>query len=140
MGDGCLEEYQRHKFYLAFENSLCVDYITEKYWRNSLERGLVPIVLGGARYSPEQGDCLYACETWRVTKASNNRMQTFRQSLSQAYPLIQWQDKVRNEDLWKRAEHQPLHLARPYAEKALCQCHQACPSMDTSGKKEPRKA
>ena len=54
MGDGCLEEYQRHKFYLAFENSLCVDYITEKYWRNSLERGLVPIVLGGARYSPEQ--------------------------------------------------------------------------------------
>ncbi|XP_078356874.1 3-galactosyl-N-acetylglucosaminide 4-alpha-L-fucosyltransferase FUT3-like [Oculina patagonica] len=54
MGDGCLEEYQRHKFYLAFENNLCVDYITEKYWRNSLERGLVPIVLGGARYSPEQ--------------------------------------------------------------------------------------
>ena len=54
MGDGCLEDYQRHKFYLAFENSLCVDYITEKYWRNSLERGLVPIVLGGARYSPEQ--------------------------------------------------------------------------------------
>ncbi|XP_078357846.1 3-galactosyl-N-acetylglucosaminide 4-alpha-L-fucosyltransferase FUT3-like [Oculina patagonica] len=54
MGDGCLEEYQRHKFYLAFENSLCTDYITEKYWRNSLERGLVPIVLGGARYSPEQ--------------------------------------------------------------------------------------
>ena len=54
MGDGCLQEYQRHKFYLAFENSLCVDYITEKYWRNSLERGLVPIVLGGARYSPGQ--------------------------------------------------------------------------------------
>ena len=54
MGDGCLEELQRHKFYLAFENSFCVDYITEKYWRNSLERGLVPIVLGGARYSPEQ--------------------------------------------------------------------------------------
>ncbi|KAL9982604.1 hypothetical protein ACROYT_G004669 [Oculina patagonica] len=54
IGDGCLEELQRHKFYLAFENSLCIDYITEKYWRNSLERGLVPIVLGGARYSPEQ--------------------------------------------------------------------------------------
>ena len=54
MGDGCLVEFQRHKFYLAFENSLCVDYITEKYWRNSHERGLVPIVLGGARYSPEQ--------------------------------------------------------------------------------------
>lgn len=54
MGNGCLEEFQRHKFYLALENSLCKDYITEKYWRNSLERGLVPIVLGGASYSPEQ--------------------------------------------------------------------------------------
>ena len=53
MGNGCLQELQRHKFYLAFENSLCIDYITEKYWRNSLERGLVPIVLGGASYSPE---------------------------------------------------------------------------------------
>ena len=49
----CAEELQRHKFYLAFENSLCVDYITEKYWRNSLERGLVPVVLGGATYDPE---------------------------------------------------------------------------------------
>ena len=53
MENGCLQELQRHKFYLAFENSLCIDYITEKYWRNSLERGLVPIVLGGASYSPE---------------------------------------------------------------------------------------
>ena len=54
MENDCLKEIQRHKFYLAFENSLCVDYITEKYWKNSLERGLVPIVLGGAPYSPEQ--------------------------------------------------------------------------------------
>ena len=54
MGNGCLEEFQRHKFYLAIENSLCLDHITEKYWRNSLERGLVPVVLGGAPYSPEQ--------------------------------------------------------------------------------------
>jgi len=51
--EDCDEEIHRHKFYLAFENSLCVDYITEKYWRNSLERGLVPVVLGGAHYSPE---------------------------------------------------------------------------------------
>ena len=45
------EEYKsqlrRHKFYLAFKNSLCKDYITEKYWKNTLQNGLVPIVLGG---------------------------------------------------------------------------------------------
>ena len=28
MREGCLEEIQRHKFYLAFENSLCVDDVT----------------------------------------------------------------------------------------------------------------
>ena len=34
-----------YKFYLAFENSLCPDYITEKLWRN-YEAGIVPIVYG----------------------------------------------------------------------------------------------
>ena len=38
---------QKHKFYLAFENSVhCPDYITEKFWRNSIKAGLVPIVWG----------------------------------------------------------------------------------------------
>ena len=32
---------------------MCLDHITKKYWRNSLERGLVPIVLGGAYYNPK---------------------------------------------------------------------------------------
>ena len=36
-----------YKFYLAFENSIhCNDYISEKFWRNSLDQGLVPIVFG----------------------------------------------------------------------------------------------
>ncbi len=38
-----------YKFYLAFENSLCRDYITEKFWR-SLKLGMVPVVYGGGNY------------------------------------------------------------------------------------------
>ncbi|KAK4008233.1 hypothetical protein OUZ56_013382 [Daphnia magna] len=39
-----------YKFYLAFENSICRDYVTEKFF-DSIGRNLVPIVLGGANYS-----------------------------------------------------------------------------------------
>ncbi|KAG0729513.1 Alpha-(1,3)-fucosyltransferase C [Chionoecetes opilio] len=39
-----------YKFYLAFENNLCEDYITEKVWL-PLHYGLVPVVYGGARYA-----------------------------------------------------------------------------------------
>ncbi|XP_075999463.1 alpha-(1,3)-fucosyltransferase 7 [Genypterus blacodes] len=35
-------------FYLAFENSVTKDYITEKLWRNSYGGGAVPIVLGAS--------------------------------------------------------------------------------------------
>lgn len=36
---------------MAIENTNCVDYITEKYWRNSLQNTVVPVVLGGGNYS-----------------------------------------------------------------------------------------
>lgn len=37
----------QYRFYLSFENSIhCADYISEKFWRNALQSGLVPIVFG----------------------------------------------------------------------------------------------
>ena len=37
-----------YRFYLAFENSLCKDYITEKFWKGLLlESYVVPVVFGG---------------------------------------------------------------------------------------------
>lgn len=39
----CDEVLKKYKFYLAFENSYCTDYLTEKYWL-SLQRDQIPIV------------------------------------------------------------------------------------------------
>ncbi|KAF2883562.1 hypothetical protein ILUMI_22626 [Ignelater luminosus] len=36
----------RYKFYLAFENSNCNEYITEKLWWNSFEKKAIPIIMG----------------------------------------------------------------------------------------------
>ncbi|KAK2166396.1 hypothetical protein LSH36_39g00083 [Paralvinella palmiformis] len=47
----CIEYLSKYyKFYLAFENSHCVDYVTEKAFR-SLQYDLIPIVMGGANYT-----------------------------------------------------------------------------------------
>ncbi|XP_020916968.1 alpha-(1,3)-fucosyltransferase fut-5-like [Exaiptasia diaphana] len=42
----CSSFLRRFKFYLAFENAMCTDYITEKYWETPFDNNMVPIVLG----------------------------------------------------------------------------------------------
>ncbi|ESO84323.1 hypothetical protein LOTGIDRAFT_95410, partial [Lottia gigantea] len=42
-------DQRRYKFYISFENSICEEYITEKFF-GILKQGILPIVLGGANY------------------------------------------------------------------------------------------
>ncbi|CAN7995086.1 unnamed protein product, partial [Ixodes hexagonus] len=47
----CHQMFERkHFFWLAFENSLCKDYITEKFY-GTLSFNLIPVVFGSANYS-----------------------------------------------------------------------------------------
>ena len=47
----CMQNMEKnYLFYLAFENSVCTDYVTEKLFR-TLRYDLVPVVMGGANYA-----------------------------------------------------------------------------------------
>jgi hypothetical protein len=39
-----------YKFGLAFENSLCTDYVSDKLYCTALENGVLPVVYGEADY------------------------------------------------------------------------------------------
>lgn len=51
----CLNALHKdYKFYLAFENANCKDYITEKFFVNALGRNILPIVMGAPRKDYER--------------------------------------------------------------------------------------
>lgn len=60
MEQDCFDMVGRdYKFYLAFENSNCKDYITEKLFGIALKRNILPIVMGATpveydKYAPER--------------------------------------------------------------------------------------
>lgn len=45
---------QEYKFYLAFENSNCREYITEKLWWNAYHKETVPVVMGAPKSDYEK--------------------------------------------------------------------------------------
>ena len=48
--EDCFEKLSKeYKFYVAFENAICPDYVTEKFFR-TMKLPLIPIVMGGDNY------------------------------------------------------------------------------------------
>ena len=55
---------------------------------------------------------LYGCETWRTTQTTQQKIQIFFNTCLRYIYKIQWQEKIRNEDLWERAGQEPVAKQR----------------------------
>ena len=51
-GEACFDMLKgKYKFYLSFENCVCKDYVTEKFYLNALQHNMLPIVINGVNFS-----------------------------------------------------------------------------------------
>nr|KAG5697797.1 hypothetical protein BaRGS_016059 [Batillaria attramentaria] len=51
---------------------------------------------------------LYGCETWRITKTMQQKIQTFLNTCLRRIFNIRWPEKIRNEELLERAGQEPV--------------------------------
>ncbi|XP_062587192.1 uncharacterized protein LOC134248835 [Saccostrea cucullata] len=53
---------------------------------------------------------LYGAETWRMTKATLQKIQTFYNTCLRRIFNIRWPERISNEELWKRAGQEPMDI------------------------------
>ena len=106
----CYDMLDAHyKFYLAFENSVCDDYATEKLY-DILQRRVVPIVMGGANYSALAPPHSYI-----------DALQYSPRELAAYLKLLNSNDRLYNEYFWWKP-HFSVETRYPVMEsRALCQ-------------------
>ncbi|XP_042819732.1 alpha-(1,3)-fucosyltransferase 7 [Panthera tigris] len=83
-------------FYLAFENSQHRDYITEKFWRNALAAGTVPVVLGPPRATYEAfapADAFVHVDDFGTVRELASFLVGMNQSRYRRY--FAWRDRLR---------------------------------------------
>lgn len=83
----------KYKFYLSFENSVCDDYVTEKFFE-IMNRDVVPVVYGGADYSRIAPPHSYI-----------DALQFTPERLAQYLKLLDADDRLYNEYFWWKGHY-----------------------------------
>lgn len=97
-----------YKFYLAFENSFCNDYVTEKFF-DILQRRIVPVVLGSANYSAIAPPHSYI----DASKYSPRKLAAYLK-------LLASNDALYNEFFWWKPFYRVVTRYPELASRALC--------------------
>ena len=97
-GNACHKRLARkYKFYLAFENAVCQDYVTEKF-TDTIFYPTVPVVLGGSDYKSWAPDHSYvnvfdfpnpkALAEYLIHLDKNNVKSLFREFITHIHPTV----------------------------------------------------
>lgn len=106
----CYKKVEPHyKFYLSFENSICRDYVTEKFF-NVLNYNMVPVVYGGADYSAIAPQKSYI----------NSRDFPTVEALAKYLLYLNSNDTAYNEYFWWKSSYEVLAVS---SSKSLSWCH-----------------
>ncbi|XP_008571286.1 PREDICTED: alpha-(1,3)-fucosyltransferase 5-like [Galeopterus variegatus] len=93
-----MEQLAQYKFYLAFENSLHPDYITEKLWKNALQAWAVPVVMGPSRSGYEQflpPDAFIHVEDFQSPKHLAEYLQLLDKDHARYLSYFRWRETLR---------------------------------------------
>lgn len=97
-----------YKFYLAFENSFCHDYVTEKFF-DALQRRIIPVVMGAANYSAIAPPHSFI-----------DAAQYSPRELANYLKLLDANDELYNEYFWWKSHYRIVNRYPELASTALC--------------------
>ena len=102
----CLEFLsENYKFYLAFENSLCSDYVTEKFYR-AAQLDLIPVVYNGvnmSRFAPPHS--YISASDFDSPKALAQYLNQVSKDSALYNSYFWWKPHYRVENLWDKARY-----------------------------------
>ena len=89
------------------QNARVAFLILSKIWKSKLIKLKTKMKLFNSRVSPV---LLYSSETWRITKHTVNKIQTFVNRCLRRIMNVKWSDKVSNNTLWTKTNQLPVEI------------------------------
>jgi alpha-1,3-fucosyltransferase len=98
----------KYKFYLSFENSICEEYVTEKFFEIA-NRDIVPIVYGGADYK-------------RIAPPHSfiDALEFTPEALAQYLTILDANDELYNEFFWWKSHYKVEAGLKQMARHGFC--------------------